>query len=203
MAAGSSSYRSTTGRRRPSTSRSATRCTVSRPHPRRRTVAAISRWLLSLAVALATATIARAAEPDRIMPLEVTVNGAKSGTWLLLERGGRLYAPRDAFEEWRLQIPADAERVDFKGQPYAPLGSVPGFKSKVDFASQSVELLFSPQAFAASRLTREVVKVPVASPVLPSVFLNYDVSYSHSAFRDASGIDDLGVLTALVAPTSW
>ena len=36
---------------------------------------------------------------DRILPLEVTVNGSKSGTWPLLERAGILYAPRDAFEE--------------------------------------------------------------------------------------------------------
>ncbi len=36
------------------------------------------------------------------MPLEVSINGAKTGNWLLLERGGVLYAPADAFEEWRL-----------------------------------------------------------------------------------------------------
>jgi len=62
----------------------------------------IRRW-----VALATLCLAAAAnaapEPvaERILPLEVTVNGAKGGTWLLLERAGVLYAPRDAFEEWR------------------------------------------------------------------------------------------------------
>src|SRR6478609_6235693 len=45
---------------------------------------------------------------DRVLPLEVVVNGAKQGSWLLLERLGKLYAPIDAFDEWRLQAMPDA-----------------------------------------------------------------------------------------------
>src|SRR5262245_60220433 len=112
---------------------------------------------------------------ERILPLEVTVNGARTGTWLLVEKDGALYAPPDAFEEWRLQVPADAPTVEFKGQRYWALASVPGFRSKVDLATQSLDLVFSPQAFAASRLTREPVRKNELSAVLPSAFLNYDV----------------------------
>ena len=140
---------------------------------------------------------------DRVLPLEVLVNGAKTGTWLLVEHGGVLYAPRDAFEEWRLQLPASARTIDFKGQAYWPLTAIPGFKAKVDFATQSVELLFSPQAFATSRLTREMTKAPPASPVLPSLFFNYDVNYSVSSGRDTAMITDLGFLSELGASSAW
>jgi outer membrane usher protein len=110
---------------------------------------------------------------DRILSLEVVINGAKSGTWLLVERAGDLYAPRDAFEEWRVQKRADVPSIRFKGEDYWPLSAVPGYRAKIDFATQSVELLFSPDAFSATRLTQDTYKRAVVSPVLPSVFFNY------------------------------
>src|SRR5215510_3289231 len=120
---------------------------MGRPHWRR-TASAISLWLAACVfLALAPLGVAHA-EAERLMPLEVTINGAKGGTWLLLERNAVLYAPRDAFEEWRLPLPDGVERLDFKGQAYSPLAAIPGFKAKVDYSSQSAELLFSPQAFA-------------------------------------------------------
>ena len=51
---------------------------------------------------------ARAAK-DRLLPLEVFINSAKGGVWTLLERNGILYAPEDAFEEWRL-VPRSSEQ---------------------------------------------------------------------------------------------
>lgn len=143
---------------------------------------------------------------DRVLPLEVTVNGAKSGTWLFVERAGVLYAPRDAYEEWRVQLSTDTKTpgtqpIDFKGQQYWPLSAVPGFNAKVNFANQSVELLFSPQAFAATRLTQEKSKKPVVSPVLPSVFLNYDVNYSASYLTAAPTVQDLGMLNEIGVST--
>ena len=135
------------------------------------------------------------------MPLDVIINGARGGTWVLVERGGSLYAPRDAFEEWRLAIAADAPRVEFKGQEYFALSAVPGFRSKVDLANQSVELTFSPQAFAVVRMSQELAKKPEAGPVLPSAFLNYDLSYQRSSFRSAPTVGDLGALTELGVST--
>ena len=108
---------------------------------------------------------------ERVLPMEVTVNSTKSGTWLFLERAGELYAPREAFEEWRVELGPSAPTVDFKGQPYSPLSAVQGFRSKVNFANQSVDLFFSPEAFSTLRMTKELLKRPVVSPVLPSVFL--------------------------------
>src|SRR4051794_12774742 len=84
---------------------------------------------------------------ERVLPLEVVVNGAKQGPWLLLERAGALYAPIDAVDEWRLQARPDTGTVVYKGSTYIPLASIPGFSAKVDFSTQSVDLNFSPQAF--------------------------------------------------------
>lgn len=134
---------------------------------------------------------------DRVLPMEVVVNDAKSGTWLFVERGGVLYAPRDAFEEWRVQLNPDAQPIDFKGQAYWPLSAVAGFRAKMDFANQSVELLFSPQAFAATRLASGATTRPVVSPVLPSLFFNYDVNYAASNLHTAPDVKDLGMVSEL------
>ena len=134
---------------------------------------------------------------DKVLPMEVTVNGAKSGTWLFVERAGVLYVQREAFDEWRIIVNADTKPIDFKGQPFMPLSAVPGYNAKINFANQSVELLFSPQSFTAIRLANTVSKRPVVGPVLPSIFFNYDLSYSTSYLRAAPRIEDLSVLTEL------
>ena len=77
---------------------------------------------------------------ERLLAMETVVNGAKSGTWLYLERAGVIYAPREAFEEWRVELKPGTPTVEFKGQPYARLDAVPGFKAKVDFTDQSVSM---------------------------------------------------------------
>src|SRR5580765_4008848 len=60
----------------------------------------------------------------RAMPMEVIVNGAKGGTWLLLDQQGVLYARRDAFEEWRVQVGANAPTVEFRWINYVPLSAI-------------------------------------------------------------------------------
>ncbi len=140
---------------------------------------------------------------DRLLPFEVTVNGAKSGTWLFLERTGVMHAPREAFDEWRVELNPSAPTIEFKGLPYTPLTAVTGFRSKVDFSNQSVDLYFSPESFSTLRMTKDLVKRPVVSPVLTSVFLNYDLNYAASAFRGASSTNDLGLLGEAGLSTSW
>jgi outer membrane usher protein len=140
---------------------------------------------------------------ERLLPLEVTVNGTKSGTWLLLERLGVLYAPRDAFDEWRVQVRGETQAITYKGTEYLPLTAIPGFGAKVNFGNQSIELTFSPQAFAATRLTTEMNKKPVLSPVMPSFFANYDLNYSTTATRGAATTKDLGILSELGFSNGW
>lgn len=141
--------------------------------------------------------------PERLIPLEVTVNGSKSGTWPLLERLGALYAPRDAFEEWRVQVGASAQAVSFRGTQYLPLSAIPGYSAKINLGNQSIELNFSPQAFAATRLTTEISKKPVLSPVLPSLFVNYDINYATTASRGFSAPKDLGILSEIGFSNAW
>ena len=151
----------------------------------------------------APATASTATPADRLLPMEATVNSAKSGTWLFLERGGVLYAPREAIDEWRLELKSDVPSIDFKGQPYIPLSAIPDFKAKVDFANQAVSLSFSPTSFAPLRLTKELVKKPLVSPVLPSLFVNYDFSFAGSKFRDGPSTNDLGLLSEIGFSNAW
>jgi outer membrane usher protein len=136
---------------------------------------------------------------DRILPVEVVVNGAKGGSWLLLERNGVMYAPFDAFEEWRVQLSPSAQPIDFKldGQAYWPLSAVPGYKLKMDFSTQTAELQFSPEAFAATRIAQEESRKLAISPILPSAFLNYDLNFSASTPRNSPAVKDLGLLAEI------
>jgi len=168
---------------------------------------ALAATALALAMTPALAQTPPAAltgpRAPRLIPLEVVVNGARSGTWLLLEREGSLYAPQDAFEEWRLQRPMSADTIEFRGQTYWPLSAVPGFKAKVDYASQSVALAFSPQAFAALRISRELAERPKIGPVLPSFFVNYEANATETRPRNGAELRDVGVLQEFGVSNSW
>jgi outer membrane usher protein len=142
---------------------------------------------------------------DRILPLEVILNGAPSGTWLLLERDGAIYAPKEAFEEWRVQLPPGTQPIDYTlyDQTYWPLAAMPGYQFKLDFASQSADIQFSPEVFAATRMVKKASDKPVVSPVLPSLFFNYDANYTTSDLRNSGTIRELGMLTEIGASNSW
>ncbi len=140
---------------------------------------------------------------DRFIPLDVTVNGAKTGAWVMIERAGVLYAPKDAFEEWRVNLRPGAQSINHQGIEHFALSAVPGFNSRLDLSTQSLDLVFSPQAFAATRLTKDPAPKPVPGKVLPSVFLNYDLNYSTNALRNAPDTRSLGALTELGVSTGW
>lgn len=143
------------------------------------------------------APIAADSTAARLMPLEVSINGAKSGNWLLLDRGGVLYAPAEAFEEWRLNRKPDAKSYSYRGQTWFPLTSVPGFQAQLNAADQSMDLKFQSGAFAATRVTQTPVERPKISPILPSLFFNYDLSYTASDVRGIDTSKDLGALMEL------
>ena len=77
------------------------------------------------------------------------------------------------------------------------MAAVPGYKSKLDFSNQSLQLLFSPEAFTATRLSQETSKKLTVSPALPSVFFNYDLNYQRSELRAAPSLQTLGALTEI------
>ena len=148
-------------------------------------------------------TPARSEAAERILALEVRVNGSNTGAWPLLERQGELHAPREAFEEWRVQINPAAQALRLRGTDYLPLSSVAGFSATVDAPNQSVDIYFDPQSFAPTRLSGAANQAPVLSPVLPSVFVNYDLNYATTASPGAASARDLGVLAEVGASNAW
>ncbi|MGB4117164.1 MAG: fimbria/pilus outer membrane usher protein [Polaromonas sp.] len=141
--------------------------------------------------------------PPRMLPLEITVNGAASGSWVLMERSGVLYAPADAFEEWRVNRRANAEPVMHQGQTWYALTAVPGFSAQLNMANQSLELKFSPSAFAATRLTQTLAQRPKLSPSVLAGFVNYDISYTRGNSPGLAATQDLGALMEFGVSNDW
>ena len=140
----------------------------------------------------------------RLLPLEVSVNGASVGSWVLLERNGILYAPAEAFSEWRVNRRAAAVPFTHQGQPWYPLSAVPGFDAQLNFANQSVDLKFLPQAFAATRLAQPAEDRPPLTPASLGIFANYDISYTRSSQRGMGAAQqDLGALMELGVSNNW
>lgn len=139
----------------------------------------------------------------QVLPLAVSVNDEQVGSWLLFERDGTLYAPSDAFTEWRVNRRPTAEPVVYQGQQWFALSSVPGFEAKRDFSNQSVELKFLPQAFAATRLAQTASERPPLSTSALSGFVNYDVSYTHMGLQDSISSSDLGALLEFGISSGW
>lgn len=167
--------------------------------PLRQIPLVISLWAGLAGLAVAQTTPPAGAAAERVIPLEVIINGNKTGTWLLLEREGILYAPKEAFDEWRVSLRPSVKSLRYKEVEYYSLAGVPGFESSLNFSTQSVDVKFSPLAFGATRLEGEKYKQPVANSVLPSMFVNYDLSYASSLLRSAPTVKELGLLSEIGA----
>jgi len=133
----------------------------------------------------------------RLIPLEIRINGANAGDWVLLDIKGTLYAPIDAFEVWRVIRRPEVEAVPYRGQIWFPLSSVPGYEGQLNASNQSLDLRFSPSAFATTRLTQEALKRPRVSAPLTTLFANYDLSYTRSDFDGGVATRELGATTEL------
>ncbi len=165
----------------------------------------LSLWLGVSGLAVSQTVLAKpsAVAAERPLPLDVVVNGSKTGTWLLIEREGLLYAPKDAFDEWRVSLRPSVQSIRIKDIEYFPLAGVPGFESDLNYADQSINIKFSPLAFSATQLQQERSKQPVVTSVLPSVFVNYDLNYAASVLRAAPTVKDLGLLSEIGASNEW
>ena len=149
------------------------------------------------------ASVESSANRIQQLPLEVSINGEEVGSWVLLERDGTLFAPVDAFAEWRINRRSSAEPMVYQGRQWYALSSVPGFESKRNFSNQSVELKFSPQAFASTRLTPPASeRLALTTPAL-SGFANYDISYSYAGASGSAATNDMGVLLELGVSSGW
>ena len=134
-------------------------------------------------------------------PFEVTVNGAKAGDWVILERDNILYAPKAAFDEWRVVLRTTALGIDVNGVQHFALSAVAGFEARVDTATQSLALVFAPTSFEATRQQEAQATQPKVDAVLPSVFFNYDLNYlvnksaANQISRDLGALTEVGVST--------
>ena len=133
----------------------------------------------------------------RPLPLEVFINGARVGDWVLLDVNGVFHATDDAFQEWRVLRSPDAVGVPYRGQLWYPLSAVPGYEAQFNAANQSLDLKFSPSAFAATRLSQPGAEALDITPPITSLFANYDLSLTHSRARGAESASDLGALGEL------
>ncbi len=130
----------------------------------------------------------------KVIPLEISINGVRAGNWALLENEGILYAPADAFEEWRLNRDPRIQPFVFRGQRWYPLSSLPGFAARFNPAEQALRLDFTSAAFATTHLGQAQERAAVSTP-LTSAFLNYDVNFQRSDQRSVAATNDLGALT--------
>lgn len=153
---------------------------------------------------LAPPAASPSAPRERIVPLEVIVNGSPGGSWALLERDGAMYAPAEAFDEWRLQHKAGEVPLTARGQTWYRLDSIPGFSANMNLANQSVDLVFSATAFAQTRVHEETAAERTkAVPAEPALFLNFDTNLSYTSRRASATERDLGVLGEVGFANNW
>lgn len=138
---------------------------------------------------------------ERVLPVDVTVNGGAGGIWPIVSRDGVLYAPADAFASWRLQLRPETPSVEYRGFRYFPLGAVTGLESRLDVEKAVLDLSIPPEAFSSTRLTREMASVLPRTPVVPAVFVNYDLNYSRT--HGVAATEGLGLLGEIGTSGSW
>lgn len=124
-------------------------------------------------------------QPLRAAPLEVIVNQARVGQVVLLDRNSDFYATEETLQDWRITVPSHEKGIDFRGQKWFPLYSLPGYRARYDFTTQTLDLEFSPEAFAETRMKNDLQVRPSLTEKEPAVFLNYDIS--STIIRNAVG----------------
>ena len=150
------------------------------------------------------ATGERSAAPAvRVLPLEVTLNGEKIGNWVFIETNGILYAPDETFTEWRINRRSGAAAIDYRGEKWFSLASVPGYQSSINPASNTLVLEFSGLAFSATRITNDTVKRQALTKPEVAAFLNYDLNAIHTASRGADATKDVGALLEMGLTGPW
>ncbi len=150
------------------------------------------------------ATGARSIEQGiKVLPLEVTINGATAGSWVFIESNGILYAPDETFGEWRLNRRENAPAISYRNEQWYSLASVPGYSAKINTSSNTIVLEFSPAAFAATRVTSDAPqKIAITTPETAAWF-NYDINASHTAQSQAASSTDVGALMELGISGAW
>jgi outer membrane usher protein len=160
--------------------------------------------MLACSVLHAAPSAAQNRQPEtgeRVVPVEVTVNGGAGGIWPIVVRDGVLYAPAEAFTSWRLLVRPETPSIDYRGLAYVPIGAITGVESKLDPDKGTLQLTVPGEAFAATRLSRELSPVLPRTAVVPAVFVNYDLNYSRTGGPVPT--DGLGLIGEAGASGRW
>jgi outer membrane usher protein len=136
-----------------------------------------------------------ASSAPRLMPVEVMLNGANVGNWLLLHTTEGFHAPREALDAWRVSPPNGADRLKFQQENWYALSAIEGYDAKFDPARQALELRLAPTAFLTTRVVDAEQESPPVSTAEPAAFFNYDMSWNHSRTRGMRPSKELGALT--------
>ena len=104
--------------------------------------------------------------PPREVLLEVRINGmaVDAAEHILLLNAGRLAALPEAFERWRIRLPA-VEPITHRGQKYFPLDAVLNLSYQIDKVAQALLLEGQPYVF----LPAPVQSLPPARPAAEAV----------------------------------
>jgi outer membrane usher protein len=129
--------------------------------------------------------------------VDVYINQAPVGQWMLLDHAGELYATPEILLQWRLTSPAGLETIDFRGASWSPLHALPGYRAHFDFSNQSLQLEFAPEAFVTTVMKANAAKPVVLSRVSPALFLNYDLAHTISSGPGVTSTHNTGVLTEI------
>lgn len=149
----------------------------------------------STAVETPPVSTAPASATPQLVPLEVVLNGANVGNWLLLQTPGGLHAPKEALDAWRVKPKTTETRVVFQQDNWYPLTSIDGYEAQLNPATQSIDLRFAPTAFSTTRVTDEEPELPAVSRAEPAAFVNYDLAWSRSRVSGMAPSKELGALT--------
>lgn len=144
-----------------------------------------------------------AVSAPRLVPLEVVLNGANVGNWLLLQTAEGFHAPREALDAWRVKPRPDGGRVSFQQENWYTLSSIDGHEARFNPTTQSLDLRFSPTAFLPTRLSDAPQALPPVTESSPAAFLNYDLSWNNFRSRGSASSKELGALTELGFTNRW
>ena len=136
-------------------------------------------------------------QPLHLRFVDVLINQAPAGQWMLLDKDGELYATHEILQQWRLVSPAGLKGIEFRGVSWTPLHALPGYRARFDFSNQSLQLEFAPEAFIITQMTSNLAKPAVLSRVSPAVFINYDVAHTMSSGSGGTASRHTGVLTEM------
>jgi len=139
------------------------------------------------------------------LPYSVIVNGKPQGDAVLLQlRDGGLLALASDLQRWRLLNTNPSERFQLDGDDYYRLNALPGFRYRLNSASQQIELDFAADAFAVSRVAaRQRHLVTPQAPQSVGGFFNYDFLASRQQIASSQTVDSLSGLFETGLFHSW